>query len=220
MSRSDTLVIDYFSDGKANLAVVPLIVRTICGRSRDIYARENPIRFLQRSVSGSGWSQKATAARKLANDNRASGAVFVIDSEGDIRRQAQLTAGRDRGPTDVPMAVGVAHPCIEAWLLVDGTAIRRGLALEKTPETPPLPESLPESGRTKGKEAKRRLQQCAEMPKPLSATQMSAIATAINKHSLPLLRTGCPLGFAPFAEEVEERIRPLFDKEDSVEPLL
>jgi hypothetical protein len=34
------------------------------------------------------------------------------------------------------------------------------------------------------------------------------IATAMN--DMPLVRKRCPQGFAPFADEVENRIRPLF----------
>lgn len=217
MSRNDTIVIDFFSDGKANLAVVPPLVRAICGRPRNMYPRENPIRFLQRSESGSGWTQKAAAARKLANHSDADGAVFVIDTEGDLQRREQLAAGRDLGPEEVPMVVGAAHPCIEAWLLVDATAIQRGLALDDVPQTPEEPESLPRSKRTAGQEAKRVLKECVKQRKPLSADAMGRIAAALNEHSLPLLRRRCPLGFAPFADEVEERIRPLFGAEDAAD---
>ncbi len=38
------------------------------------------------------------------------------------------------------MAIGVAHPCIESWLLADAAAIRRALALPATPKLPAEPE--------------------------------------------------------------------------------
>jgi len=41
------------------------------------------------------------------------------------------------------MAVGVAHPCVEAWLLVDSLAIARALGLSNSVVVPSNPESLP-----------------------------------------------------------------------------
>ena len=115
------------------------------------------------------------------------------------------------------MAVGVAHPSVEAWLLADASAIQRGLNLERPPEVPEAPEAMPETTRTRGQEAKHVLRQCAARIRPLSAKEMKAVAEAINEHGLVLLRERCPLGFAPFADEVEQRIRPLFGSHPSEE---
>jgi hypothetical protein len=42
----------------------------------------------------------------------------------------------------------------------------------------------------------------------LSAGEKDEIAVAIN--DFDQLRAGCPLGFAPFADEVDRHIHPLF----------
>jgi hypothetical protein len=44
--------------------------------------------------------------------------------------------------------------------------------------------------------------------KELSAGEKDRIAAAMNDMELP--RARCPLGFAPFADEVEDHICPLF----------
>ena len=44
---------------------------------------------------------------------------------------------------EYPAAIGVAHPCIEAWLLSDAAAITRAMGLAQQPEVPMEPESLP-----------------------------------------------------------------------------
>ena len=54
-----------------------------------------------------------------------------------------LAKGRDHELPDFPMAIGAARPCIEAWLLVDASALRHSLGLAQSPELPASPESLP-----------------------------------------------------------------------------
>ena len=125
-------------------------------------------------------------------------------------RVADLEQGRQRGLPAFPMAIGIAHPCIEAWLLTDGTAIRRGLDLPATPTVPEEPENLPAPCVDRSNNPKTALRAaggCARAE--LSTDEKDKIATAIN--DLDRLRTRCPLGFAPFAAEVLTQIRPLFD---------
>jgi hypothetical protein len=134
--------------------------------------------------------------------------VFVIDSEGDlVRLQKGLAQGRDRGHAVVPTAVGVAHPCIEAWLLSDAMAIQRAMNLPAEPKVPHQPEALPSNPRNL-QHPKKRLARCAGSSNPdLSAKDKTSIASAID---LDRVRERCPVSFAPFALEVETHIKPLF----------
>jgi len=156
-----------------------------------------------------GVVQKVMFARQEA-DKRAAAIVFVVDSDGKLeQRQEELAEGREGAKRKLPMAIGVAHPCIESWLLTDATAIRRGLELERSPAVPEEPENLPAPCRDRAHNPKTVLAKAGGSLDPeLSAKDKDKIAKAIN--DLSLLRQRCPLGFAPFADEVEERIRPLF----------
>jgi hypothetical protein len=144
-------------------------------------------------------------------------AVFVVDSEGDKHlRKTKLTAvqkGRDSVLPNFPMAVGVAQPCIESWLLADAGAIRCGLDLAKTPNVPEKPEELPAPCKDCSRSPKAALAAAGGLHQDdMPARSKDAIAAAMNDMSLP--RARCPLSFAPFADEVEDRIRPLFRDRD------
>jgi hypothetical protein len=156
--------------------------------------------------------RKVRFAREQAVYNRSDGVVFVVDSEGGDRefkaKKRDAEVGRDSARTNLPMAVGIAHPCIEAWLLADASAIRRACSLQQDPEVPAEPERIPAPRQDPRRNPKVVLAQAAGARQPLPADHMWRIAATI-KH-LDLLRQRCPLGFAPFAEEVEQRIRPLF----------
>lgn len=138
--------------------------------------------------------------------------VFVVDSDGDLKgKTAQLTKGRDAAPSKLPMAVGVAHPCIESWLLANAPAIRRGLELTTTPKVPQRPEDLPapcqdKNGKENPKAVLARI--VGARKKELSAQEKDKIAFAMN--DMDLVRKRCPASFAPFADDVKVHIRPLF----------
>ena len=137
----------------------------------------------------------------------------MIDSEGGDRQRKEkwraLNGGRSRSTAATAVAIGVAQPCIEAWLLADATAIRRGLELSDTPAVPAEPELLPAPCEDDRQNPKRVLVKAAGVQqKELSAKQKWRIAGAMN--DMTLVRTRCPLGFDPFAAEVELHIAPLF----------
>ena len=133
----------------------------------------------------------------------------MIDTEGDHPGQInRLKKGRDAAYPDLPTAVGVAHPCIEAWLLTDRKAIARAMSLNSLAEAPPEhPEDLPAPHPDWVKSPKGTLARCAGRVKPLASKETTAIALHLH---LETARTGCPKSFAPFAAEVETRIRPIF----------
>jgi len=170
------------------------------------------VRKAYQFLQGKGLWQKVWFAKREARYHGSAGAVFVMDSEGGPKESAdkrkQLEKGRDHELPDFPMAVGVAHPCIEAWLLADGKAIQKAFALPQVPQVPPEPEEFPAPCRDKGSNPKALLARAAGLQRLLSAEEKDGIARAMNDMDLVCER--CPEGFAPFAAEVKTHIRPLF----------
>jgi hypothetical protein len=217
-----SIIIEIFGEGKTDIGslarettpekplrgVVPLIVHKICGKPPQMYVRQQGLQYLP----GKRLWQKVRFARRQAFYNRSNGAVFVIDSEGDLKSKREvLCKGRDDARTSLPMAVGVAHPCIESWLLADPDAIRTGLGLNKIPEKHSNPEELPAPQKNRSHNPKTVLRESAGIVhQELSAELKDQIAAAMN--DMDIVRKKCPLGFAPFADEVETHIRPLFSK--------
>jgi hypothetical protein len=221
VSPDDSVVVEVFGEGRTDVGhdprsqrptrgVVPILLHRLCGKPGTMFVKRYGIPFLQQKTTGRGLHNKVTAARKLAHRNKSHAVVFVMDSEGDLEgRREELAKGREAGPASPPMAVGIAHPCIEAWLLCDAAAIRRALGLSVTPTVPDKPEELPAPRHDSKRNPKTQLAQVAGATRQdLSADEKDRIAAAMNDMQLP--RTRCPLGFAPFADEVENRIRPLF----------
>jgi hypothetical protein len=218
VTRDGNLLIFVFGEGKTDLGsstapelptkgVIPILVSTICGGPKRMRVQREPVAFLQ----GKGLWQKVRCAKRKARSG--DGAVFVVDSEGDHalhrRKYDQMKKGRDAGLPEFPMAIGIAHPCIESWLLADATAIRRGLELPTTPGVPNEPELLPAPSENRDLNPKTILREASRTnQKELSGREKDCITVAMN--DLPLVRQRCPQGFAPFADEVENRIRPLF----------
>jgi len=213
------VVIYFFGEGKTDIddkaesdrpstGVLPILVHTLCGEPDRMRVRRRRVAHLH----GKGLWQKVRFARWQARGTSA-GAVFVMDSEGGAKLRekvlSELAKGRDAPGPNLPTAVGVAHPCIEAWLLADASAIRRALKLEKEPNTPDDPESLPAPGKHEATDPKIALATaCGSSQKDLAASDKWAIASKMD--DIPLVRERCPQGFAPFADEVECHIRPLF----------
>ena len=171
--------------------------------------KRKPIAFL----AGKGLSKKVQFAKRQAFYSQSHAAVFVVDSEGGPKefkaKKADLEEGRDRELRGFPMAIGVPHPCVESWLLAAPDAIRRGMELSTTPQVPAEPESLAAPCKDRRNNPKTVLSAAAGRGgSELSAVEKDRIAAAIN--DFEQLRTRCPLGFAPFADEVERGIRPLF----------
>lgn len=162
------------------------------------------------SLHGKGKTraQKVHFAKRQALYNNSTGVVFLLDSEGDLKgRTRELIEGRDRQYQEYPAAVGVAHPCIEAWLLADAAAVAEGLNLAKTPAVPAKPEELPAPCHDAKKNPKAMLREIAK--RAISVSDKDRIAAIAD---ISVLRQHCPLGFSPFADEVEKHIRPLFQK--------
>ena len=225
VSPDGNLVIEVFGEGKTDVGrhdgarpptegVVPILTHKLCGKPDRMLVKRRTYAMLQRPKGR--WQKVKFAKRQAYYNKTTDGVVFVLDSEGDQKKlestRKDLEKGRDAVDLSIPMAVGVAHPCIESWLLADATAIRRGLELDKSPDVPEEPESLPAFCKDRKRNPKTVLARAAgSTKKELSANQKDRIATAIN--DLDLLRQRCPAGFGPFADEVQRHIRPLCEIE-------
>ncbi len=132
------VVIEIIGEGKTDVGgaegkverpehgVVPILTHKLCGRpdSMRVKCRRPP------HLQGKKLWQKVQFAKLQAYNNGSAGMVFVVDTEGDHPRQLkELEKGRDSKLAEYPSAVGVAHPCIEAWLLTNDKAIIRALEL-------------------------------------------------------------------------------------------
>ncbi len=217
MSPEDTVVVEIFGDGKTEVrpstepqppdkGVISILVHKLCGKPSRMRVKSRPFLFLQ----GKGLPQKVRFARRQALYNRSHAVVFVVDTEGDLNgKRRQLEQGRERGPAELPMAVGVAHPCIECWLLADATAIRRGLELAATPEVPETPEELPAPCQDRRDNPKTFLAGIiGANKKEASSKEKDRIAAAMN--DMQLVGERCPLSFKPFSQEVTAHVAPLF----------
>ena len=210
VSPEDSVVIDIIGEGKTDYdAVVPVLLHKLCGEPRNMDCNCRKFSHLE----GDGFKKKFVLAKRRASLCGSAGVVAVVDSEGtttDMKKLLRkMKKARDQERTDFPMAVGVAQPCIEAWLLTDATAIQLALNLSHFPKIPNNPEKLPAPRKNKENSPKKTLAKAAGVRKDeLSVKQKEAIARAIN--DLQLLREKCSAGFRPFADEVEGRIKPLF----------
>lgn len=214
------LVVEVCGEGKTDIGhssevgppiagVVPILLHKLCGKPDRMLVKSRRLMHLE----GRTLRKKVWLAKHQAWVNGSNAAVFVIDSDAKPkalpRMRAELEDGRDGGLEEFPMAVGVAQPCIESWLLTDATAIRRGLDLPETPAVPDKPEELAAPNQDRNRNPKTELVRIAgSRTKELSTKEKDSIAGEMNDIRLP--RARCPLGFAPFADEVEDRIRPLF----------
>lgn len=130
------VMIDIIGEGKSDLGrgdkqpgppsngVVPVLVHRLCNEPETMQVRRRPVPFLQ----GKRLWQKVRFAKRQALYGGSAGLVFVLDTEGNHPGVLQeLKRGRDYELLDYPAAVGVAHPCIEAWLLADAKAISRAM---------------------------------------------------------------------------------------------
>lgn len=209
------IVIEIFGEGStdvgkttqvpsiADSGVVTILTRRLCGDSSQLRVRQKAYMFLQDKKR---W-QKVRGAKRNARINGSAGCIFVLDSEGDQASiRAELQTGRDSESPDYPMAIGVAHPCIEAWLLADASAIRRGLSLEQKPVVPENPELLPAPHVDRKNNPKFALAGCHPNTRHPNLAEKSAIAEHLNLESAGSV---CPSLFA-FVSEIRNQIAPLF----------
>jgi Domain of unknown function (DUF4276) len=221
VTPSQPLVIEIIGDGKADagpldetpqaplLGVVTLLAFRLCESPDAMHVRRRKPLFLQKATPL--W-RRVQQSKMRAADACDDGLIYVVDTEGEKpqKLRAALEKGRDSKYATFPTAVGVAHPCIEAWLLADAGAIQRAFDLSQSPDLPGSPEGIPDAPKkSPGSHYKRLLAQSAKVDRAdLSAALKAEIVRAIT--DLANLRSKCP-SFAAFGQEVEQRIKPLFE---------
>jgi hypothetical protein len=226
VERENKIIIEVYGEGRTDVGmdvrpehphrgVLPILLHSLCGRPNAMRVKCYGRPFLGQKGS---LLQKVRFARRQSYYNRSNGAVFVVDSEGTFtEKNRELHKGRDLGPSGLPMAVGVAHPCIESWLLADAAAVRQGLKLSAVPSLPDKPEELPPPNKDRQRNPKTILAAIGGAQRQeLSAADKDNIARNITDFNL--VRARCPMSFAPFADEVETYIHPLFQAAAALTP--
>lgn len=208
MSSLPPIVIDIYGEGKTEVpdrpsphkpqdGVLPILVHKFCGQPAQMQVRCYGSLFM---MGPGGLGRKLQFAQRQAPHHGSAGVVFVVDSDGHWeRKHRELHDARRARGSGVPTAIGVAHPCIEAWLLADADALKRAFNLSKSPQLPSDPESLPPSGDNPN-HPKCCLRRIAGKQSGLSAHEKAKIVR----------KQRCPKSFDPFAEELEQKICPLF----------
>lgn len=196
---------EYAGDG--DLPALPRLVHRLLGEPADVcYVCE-----LFRSVKaphGKGLTAalKARGAVLRAWQLKCHASVILVDRDRKRTHDVlvPLEAGRDSEATArmVPCAVGHAIETFDAWMLPDGNAIRSAGGDPSCNH--PDPEKLA------GKE------NSGKHPKDVTANafgtrshlgpEYALVAACID---IDLLRRHCPQGFAPFADEVTQRLTPV-----------
>ena len=185
-----------------DLGVLPVLVRRLCADPPAMRVKRRRIEFLH----GKQFWQKVWFFKRQASINGSAGCAFAVDTEGKAGVLAELERGRNQGSLTYPMAVGVAHPCIESWLLSDPSAVRRGFGLNQRPAVPPDPESLPAPAADRTHNPKTVLEACHPNTRHPNLVEMTAMAEHLT---LATAEQVCP-SFAAFAADVRAHIAPLF----------
>jgi hypothetical protein len=190
----------------ARLPALPRLVHRLIGEPAHACYR---MRFFVRTPPGHGqgdtFEKKTRAAIALARELHCAGIVILRDRDRarTTEKLLPLQRGRDGAAldgTNPPCAVGLAIEAFDAWMIADGKAIAEATG-RKTGRSHPNPESL-------GGE-----ENSGDHPKDWARNLfggLDAFAEAYPKVAdsvrMGFLEKACPLGFAPFAEEVRQRI--------------
>jgi hypothetical protein len=145
--------------------------------------------------------KKTVSAIRKANKEGYAGLAIVIDRDEypDKDRIGALREGREaiESETSPPCALGCAVEAFDAWMLADRGAVAGAGgnvdALPVHPETVRRPKEA--AGRVFETTAGSGL-----------GAYYAQVAAAVG---LDLLKKACPLGFAPFAQEVRDRLGPV-----------
>jgi len=159
---------------------------------------------------GKAPEKKAKAAVLLAKQGGYHAVVIVRDR--DRKRTADrldpIKQKRESvlGSCLPACAIGLAVETFDAWMIADGKAV--GAAGGDAARSHPSPESLDQEEGTGGHPKDRAIELFG------SSRALTAAYADIAAHvDLDLLEKLCPKGFAPFAEEVRERIGPVVKEE-------
>ena len=187
------------------LSALPRLIHRLLGEPDDVRYTCETFKTVRAAHGSGGKFAKKTAAAVRRAKSRGSAAVAVVidrDRRPDGDRLGALTAGRSfvEGVEYPPCAVGTAVEAFDAWMIVDGTAVR-GAGGDST-KCHLTPEGLDGKERT-GMHPKDRAADL--LGSGGLGDKYAAIAEVVD---LELLERQCPKGFKPFADDVRERIGP------------
>jgi hypothetical protein len=158
-----------------------------------------------------GFEAKVAAAMLLATQRfDCAGTVCVTDRDGDEDRLPAMQRGKQRGLSALavahPVAVGVAVESIEAWILGAPTAIAEelGIPVERVRSAMPKRqvEALRESSDRQDWRPKAAIERIAALAGNDGGTGFRAAVAA--RTSPAEVEGACPVGFAPFAQELRD----------------
>jgi hypothetical protein len=199
--------------GERCTGIVPVLTRNVLaaklGRAP---AMEHDTAPLPR-FHGKGYAAKAQVAITEAHRQGLDGVAIAVDRDGrrGTERLKLLRQGRDAATAKaaMPAAVGVAIETIEAWLLADEPAIGRALRFEKPPPCGPDPESLDGKPSTDD-HPKVRLAHHLAMDADRARANQARLEAIAEEADVAEIERRCVKGFKPFAEEVRDRLAPIF----------
>jgi hypothetical protein len=205
------------ADLQDELPALPRLIVSILGDRGGLAFRCRPFkpvahRSLKRSIRSEpearafGYAKKALQAIEIAKEEGFDALVILIDRDGapDRERIDALREGREQrvhSPKHPPCAMGAAVEAFDAWMIVDGKAIKHagGDAAQSYPEAEKL------GGRAKTpRHPKERAK--AILGEDGLREKYAQIAAVVD---LDLLAECCPQGFAPFREEIAEKLSAL-----------
>ncbi len=125
------------ADGPRDEASLPPLIETILGRKINVEF-ESWVRIHHRG-SGRGYGRKLRFSIAHARSHGMKGLVAVVDRDKDRagHRERDLKTTRDeerQAGRQFPIALGVADPHVDVWLLDDPVAVRQGLGLSSDAE--------------------------------------------------------------------------------------
>ena len=189
------------------LPPLAILVRRLTGKDGKIRfccRRGKSIRNVHRGKMSSGWGKKVYSAVWCAangTDGQTFDAVVVVvdrDGPRNAERLAEMQQGRHLyGDSRFPCALGVAVEAFDAWMIADGQGIAatggEAAKANARPEDIRHPKEVADAifGTSGGS---------GLGPKYTIVAQNADLAN---------LAQACPKGFAPFAEEVRQRIAPV-----------
>jgi hypothetical protein len=190
------------------LPALPRLVHRLTGCPPDVtYACKSFTDVPHAHGKGHKYAKKAQQAIREAGQGGFDALAIVIDRDRrpDSRTLRPLRQGRDALAQEAfpACAIGTAVETFDAWMIADGKAAKA--AGGDPAKTHPNPESL---DRKEGTD---------KHPKDVAdavfdtegGSGLGPMYAVVAEHvDLELLENACPQGFAPFAAEVRERIRP------------
>jgi len=190
----------------SGLPALPCLIHRVIGSPVSFSCETRLLKDVGGHVRGKGhgYTKKVIAAiLEARRDGFASVAVLVDrDRRGVQDTLHPLQAGRDASPAGCPpCAVGVAVETFDAWMVVDGKAIQA--AGGDGSRSHPDPEGM-DGVESSGNHPKVRAAEVFGGGEGLGEKY-----AVVAKHvGIELLKKQCLKGFAPFAKEIEEFVRP------------